>query len=134
MIKTEVQVRWGDLDAVGHVNNTVYFQYFEEARVTLFAHLGLEPLGPKMTRGPILAATSCQFRRPVAHPDVLTCETWVRSIGRTSFVLAYRLTSQTGGDTVAEGDSAVVFYDYAAAEKVPLPDDLRRRLEANRAP
>lgn len=131
-ITVDCAVRWGDLDALGHVNNTVFFRFFEEARIALLDHVGLRALRDATRTGPILAATSCRFLRPLGFPDALRCVAWVESIGTTSFVVAYRLTSEAVGEA-ATGDSVVVHYDYAAEAKAPLPDAVRAKLEGLRA-
>lgn len=112
-------VLWGELDALGHVNNTVFFRYFEEARIALLDAVGLRAQRDASRVGPILAATSCQFRAPLTHPDTVTCAVWVRQIGTTSFTLDYALHSAAQG-LVATGDSVVVNFDYTAGHKRPL--------------
>lgn len=122
-------VRWGDLDALGHVNNTVFFRFFEEARIALLDRVGLRAHRKATGTGPILAATSCQFRRPLGHPDQVTCYAGVTRIGTTSFTVEYVLKSAAHGGVVATGDSVVVHYDYQAQAKAPLPDAIRAALQ-----
>ncbi len=127
MIRITRPVLWGELDALGHVNNTVYFRYFEEARIELLKAIGL-PASAEASIGPILAATSCRFIRPLGHPDTITCTASVGRIGRTSFVVEYAVVSEAVGEA-ATGDSAVVVYDYAARSKVEIPAAIRAALE-----
>ncbi len=127
-LSVDCRVRWGDLDALGHVNNTVFFRFFEEARIALLDRIGLRAQREATRTGPILAATSCRFLRPLGFPDDLRCEAWVESIGNTSFVVAYRLVSAAVGEA-ATGDSVVVNYDYDAQAKTPLPATVRAALE-----
>jgi acyl-CoA thioester hydrolase len=122
------------MDALGHVNNTVYLRFFEEARIVLFDRVELRAVRHETRIGPILASTSVRFLRPLVHPDTVLVETGVRSVGQTSFVLAYQVTSRVTGGLAATGDSAVVMYDYARGEKVRVADDLRARLLALPAP
>lgn len=127
-VAVRCDVRWGDLDALGHVNNTVFFRFFEEARISLLTRIGM--LTPGATTGPILAATSCQFRLPLGHPDTATCYAGVTRIGTTSFSVEYLLRSAQQGAIVATGDSVVVHYDYAAKAKAPIPEAIRAALVA----
>lgn len=130
-IVVERQIRWGDLDALNHVNNTVFFRFFEEARIVLLDRVGLRALRQATGTGPILAATSCQFRLPLTHPDTVTCHAGVTRIGTTSFTVEYVLKSAAhGGAVAATGDSVVVHYDYDAQQKSPLPEAVRAALMA----
>ncbi|MFN3200746.1 MAG: acyl-CoA thioesterase [Bradymonadia bacterium] len=122
-------ILWGQMDALGHLNNTAFFVYFEESRIELFDRLSMRATKAASHIGPILASTDAQFLAAVVHPDTLTCETRVRSIGNTSFVLDHRIHSLVQGATVAVGKSAVVLYDYQNHRKVPLDVDLRRGLQ-----
>ena len=123
-------VRWGDLDAIGHVNNTIFFQFFEEARIQLLERVGLRAMRVETGTGPILAATSCQFQRPLSYPDTITCHAGVTRIGTTSFTVEYVLRSQAQAAVAATGDSVVVHYDYGAGMKSPLPDAIKAALMA----
>lgn len=133
-IRVARQLRWGDLDAIGHVNNTVFFQFFEEARIALLDRVGLPamrvPGSDSGGTGPILAATSCQFRRPLNYPDTVTCHASVTRIGTTSFTVEYVLHSAEQDAIAATGDSVVVHYDYGAGQKAPLPDAIKSALMA----
>lgn len=121
---------WGQMDALGHVNNTVYFRFFEEARATLFDAAGLKVERRETQIGPILAATSCQYLSPLTHPDEVIVEAWIKAVGRTSFTVGHQVKSVTQDRVVAEGDGVVVNYDYERGEKTPIGDKLRARLVA----
>ncbi len=64
-------VQWGDQDAFGHVNNTVYFRWFESARIAYFARIGLSHALNADPIAPILASISCDYRRPITFPDTV---------------------------------------------------------------
>ncbi len=121
------EVAWGEMDALAHVNNTVYFRYFESARIAVFEAAG------RVTRtgreGPILAETACRFRIPVEYPERLTVATRIASWGTTSVVMEHAVF-MADGRLAAEGRAVVVWFDYALAEKRPWPEDLRAALEA----
>ena len=130
----EIPVAWGDMDAFGHVNNTVYLRWFESGRIALFERVAIPHRDVGGGQAPILARTSCQFERPLAYPDTVRVETSVERIGTKSFTMVYRVFSQQHGARAAQGDGVVVWYDYTAGRSVALPDALRAGLEAHREP
>lgn len=132
-LSIQVPIAWGDMDAFGHVNNTVYFRLFEDARIRFFEEVGIGHLGPAAGGcAPILAATQCQFRVAMTYPDTARVETGISHVGRSSFTMRYRVHSERQGRLAAKGEGVVVWYDYAAQRSVALPDELRRRIEAMR--
>jgi acyl-CoA thioester hydrolase len=133
-VAIELPLLWGQMDALGHLNNTVYLRFFEEVRIALFDRAELRAIRAATRVGPILAATSVRFLRPLVHPDTVRVETGVRSVGQTSFVMDYRISSLRLGTLAATGDSVVVLYDYERETKVPVPDDLRAALQSLAAP
>src|SRR5947209_15630375 len=82
-----VAVQWGDQDAFGHVNNTVYFRWFESARIAYCARLGLS--GSRAAIGPILASITCHYRRQLTFPDTVRIGARVTRIGRTSLTMEH---------------------------------------------
>lgn len=129
-VTIEIPVWWGDQDAFGHVNNTVFFRWFETARIAYTGRLGLPEMYRTRRIGPILAAVSCNFRRQVRFPDTVRVGARIERIGRTSLTMAHAAFSRSQAATVADGTSTVVLFDYASDAPVPIPDDLRARIEA----
>lgn len=128
-VRVEQNVAWGEQDKLGHVNNTVYFRYFENSRIAQFERLGLdfpEPGGSGF--GPIMATTTCDFLRPIHFPDRIRIETGIIKLGRSSFVQLYRIYSHSQQDYVAKGSSVSVYYDYATGKSVPIPEELRQAI------
>ena len=126
----QLPVVWGEMDAYGHVNNTVFFRYFETARMAYFERIQFgEPSNPSDV-GPILASTSCRFRRPLRYPDRIHVGARVSEVGDDRFRMAYRIYSEAHDDIAATGEGVIVAYDYAAGQKAALPDDVRERIEA----
>ncbi|MBN9418372.1 MAG: acyl-CoA thioesterase [Candidatus Eremiobacteraeota bacterium] len=128
-IRVEQEVSWGEQDKLGHVNNTVYFRYFENSRIAQFEKLGLkfpEPGGHGF--GPILATATCEFLKPIHFPDRIRTETGICKLGRSSFLQLYRIYSYGQQDYVATGTSVSVYYDYAAGKSAPIPDELRQAI------
>jgi acyl-CoA thioester hydrolase len=124
----EVPVAWGEMDAFGHVNNTVFFRWFESARIAYLAAIDFTAGGGSGAVGPILASTHCRFRRPLAFPDTVRVGARTTDLGEDRFVMEYRLVSLTAGEIAAEGSGVVVSYDYGAARKTPIPLPVRERI------
>ncbi|MGN6132537.1 MAG: acyl-CoA thioesterase [Nocardioidaceae bacterium] len=127
-VTVEIPVAWGDMDAMGHVNNAVYFRYFETARIECFAELGLGSIKQSDGVGPILHSTSCRFRIPLTHPDSVTVGAQIGEVSDDRFVMRYRAVSHHHGAVAADGESLIVAFDYATGSKAPVSDDLRARL------
>jgi acyl-CoA thioester hydrolase len=127
-IRLEIPVAWGEMDAFGHVNNTVFFRYFESARIAYFRELNH---GETQTEGflPIVASTECTFLRPVHFPDTVFSETRVSRIGNSSFTMEHRITSLEQDTVVAEGKAVVVNIDPSTGKGVALNENLRARME-----
>jgi acyl-CoA thioester hydrolase len=127
-VTVDIPVAWGDMDAMGHVNNTVYFRYFETARIACFADLGLGAIEESGGVGPILHSASCRFRIPLTHPDTVTVGARVGDIGDDRFVMHHRAVSHRHGAAAADGESVIVTFSYATGTKAPVSDELRARL------
>ncbi len=119
----EIPVRWGDMDAYGHVNNTLYFRYFEEARFQWMLEKGL-PL--KSDTHPVVVTIGCTFLRPIFHPETLRIDVFLSEPGRSSFMVTYKVYTLSQPETpAAEGYSKVVWVSSAEGKSVPLPDLVR---------
>ena len=123
-------VRWGDMDAMGHVNNTVYFQYIETARIAWLEQIGALP-DPSST-GPVLVNAQCSFLKQLKYPADIEVSTFVGPPGRSSFEMTHeiRLVDEAGraGGLHAEGAAKVVWVDFQAEKSVPLPEEIRALL------
>ncbi len=126
----DVPVRWGDMDAFQHVNNVVYFQYFESARVAYLEALGVMEFMKDTTIGPILASINCSFRFPVTYPDTLRVGARVSQLGSDRFVIAHRAVSVQHSRLAAEGESMAVTFNYAAQRRALLPEFVHARILA----
>ncbi len=124
-----IPVQWGDQDAFGHVNNVIYFRWFESARITYGRQIGLAETGEGKKIGPILAAITCHYRRQLKFPDTVQVGARITRIGRSSLTMEHRLVSESLRAVAAEGDSTLVTFDYLAQKSVALPDHLRARIE-----
>jgi len=123
-----VPVQWGDQDALGHVNNTVFLRWFEIGRIAYFQRLGLSHDLASQKLAPILAAVSCSFKRQVTFPDRVHVGTRVARVGTSSLVVEHAILSERQQALVAEGSSTIVHYDYEAQKSCPIPDVIRRAI------
>lgn len=122
------KVVWGEMDAYQHVNNVVYFRYFENGRLEYFRRLGWFEVERQTGIGPILASTSARFRRPLAYPDTIAIATRISELKEDRFTLDYRIASFTQQAVTTEGQGMIVGYHYAEQRKAPLPAELRQRI------
>lgn len=123
-------VQWGDQDAFGHVNNTVYFRWFESARIAYADRIGLSDLMQTTRVGPILASISCDYRRQVTYPETVFIGAKVTRIGRTSLTIEHEIRTGSDHALAAEGKSTIVVFDYNTNRPHPVPDDIRHAIEA----
>ena len=126
----EQNVVWGEMDAYQHVNNVVYFRYFENARLEYIRRLDWFALEEATGIGPILAATQAHFRRPLSYPDTITIGARLLNLETDRFVLEHKIASKTQSEIVTEGQGTIVTYDYRRGTKVPVPEELKRRILA----
>lgn len=124
------RIRWGEMDALAHLNNTVYFRYSEEARIQMFMAMAIN-VRPEDSSGPILAYIDCQFLMPVVYPDTLLFGSWIQKIGSTSLHVYHDVYSQEYDRVVAQMKSVVVMVAYKTGKKVPITRELRDAFTAN---
>ena len=120
-------LRWGDMDAMGHLNNTLYFRLLEEARIQWFAALGIITTGTQP--GPILANIACDFVKPMLYPNTAVITQVVTKIGNSS--LHHHSTIESlaePGVIYAKSTSVVVWMDYAAGKSALWPESIRLQL------
>ncbi|MBS0660517.1 MAG: acyl-CoA thioesterase [Verrucomicrobia bacterium] len=119
----ELPVQWGDMDAFRHVNNVVYFRWFESGRV---AHL--QKLRGGRLRldepGPVLGRIDCRYRFPVTHPDTVVVATRFLSASGDRATLHHAVYSQRHQRLVAEGDALLVWVDLTTGQKAPIPPEM----------
>jgi len=127
-IIVESPVIWGDMDAYEHVNNTVYFRYFETARIAFFDQLRFKEVKDETGIGPILASTQCRFRIPLTYPDTVSIGARVTDVQGDRFTMLYRVVSHKHKKVAAEGDGLLIAYDYRALKKASLPEVIHRRI------
>ncbi|MGQ3892490.1 acyl-CoA thioesterase [Legionella sp. CNM-4043-24] len=118
-------IAWGDMDALGHVNNARYLDYFQEARINWLANVGIV-----MTEeiGPVVIHVACTYLKPVVYPATLTIKSWCSAIGNSSFSIEHDLFQ--GEQMMAQGVSKIVWVNYKKGQSVPFPQGLRDVLTA----
>ena len=130
-VVTDVVARWGDMDSLGHVNNIVYLQYFETARIEYLMRLGMDPPGPSWKEfGLIIAANSCRFIAPVTFPDTLSVGARISAGGKDRLRMEQVAVSQRLGRVAAKGDATIVSYNYVVGRRTPFPEDVREAIAA----
>ena len=123
-------VRWGEMDAFGHVNNALYFRYLEESRIHFYRHIGYKDIViAGMKEGPILAFVDCQFIAPVVYPDHLTIGLWVDSMGETSITMYHEIFSEKQQQVTTRSKSITVLFDYLNNQKISIPASKRELIE-----
>ena len=122
-----MKMRWGDMDALGHMNNTVYFRYFEQARISWFDTLGVDYREQK--QGAILGSISCRFRVPVVYPADLSVSLHASKPRTSSFVLMSSIYDQGDPSRVyATGEAVMVWIDLVDGKSRPIPQWLREHM------
>jgi len=126
LVHTEIMsIRWGDMDAMGHVNNTVYFRYMEQARISWFETIGAR--SGVNGQGPVIVNASCTFIKQLVYPGKVEIKTYVGEVGRSSVQTYLELRpSYDSGKIYAEGAAKVVWVDYLKEKSAPLPERIRR--------
>lgn len=127
-VKLSMPLVWGDLDPHFHMNNVVYFRFFEAVRVLYFEAIGLLRMQSETGVGSILKETSCSFKKPVRYPDTVSVGARCVGLSTSSLSLEYLLEGEKAG-VAATGTSVTVVYDYKAGTKAPLPEEIRRAVE-----
>jgi len=123
-----VPIRWGDMDAMGHVNNTVYFRYLEVVRIEWMRSIGCPP--DPQGQGPIIVNAFCNFHRQLEYPGDALVKMYVSDPGRSSFESWATIErGDTPGVIHASGGATTVWVDFPAQKSAPLPGWLREHLE-----
>ncbi|GMV00459.1 MAG: thioesterase [Burkholderiales bacterium] len=127
VFELEMPIRWGDMDAMGHVNNTVYFRYMEQLRISWFVTLGFAP--DPAGQGPLIINASCTFLRQLEYPGTVLARQYVGAVGRSSFeTFVDMMRTDDPGTVCAQGAAKVVWVDHSRRKSVPLPGHARQAI------
>ncbi|HEY5571730.1 MAG TPA: thioesterase family protein [Anaerolineales bacterium] len=121
-----IEVRYGDLDPQGHVNNARFLTYMEQARIEYIRRLGLWNGGSFQDIGIILADIQVSFRAPILFGMQVLTGVRISRLGSKSLVMDYRLVDAQTGQEFAAGSSVIVTYDYPSERTIPIPDSWRK--------
>ena len=120
----EQKVAWGDMDAFGHVNNTVYYRYIESARI---AYLDQAEIF-NYDVGPVVASNQCQYLKPVVYPDTLKVAVRVEELRQSGFRMHYLIWSEVQQQIVARSEAIIVFVNYKSMQKAHIPNAVREKI------
>lgn len=126
MEEIHVTVRFGETDALGHVNNTSYFIYLEEARIRFIESLGFD-MNVECWNF-ILASTKLDFINQGFFNQNLTIKTYVSKVGTKSFELMHEINCSQTGETIAKGNAVMVYFDFELQRSTEIPQDIRNQL------
>lgn len=122
ILKTKIQLRYGDLDTLGHVNNAAYLTYFELGRV-MFFRKHLKSFDAR-TVSFVIARAELDFKKSITMEDTVVLETYLESVGNTSFTFAHRLVSEDG-ETVYSTGKIIAVSISPDRKPVRVPDEIR---------
>ncbi|MCL2656920.1 MAG: acyl-CoA thioesterase [Betaproteobacteria bacterium] len=122
-----IPVRWGDQDALGHVNNTVFFRFMEQARVEWFEQQGVI-CNSDQPQTIVIVHASCTFLKPITYPANVRVRLYGGEPGRSSVMTRYELLDEDSGNSYATGEAKVVWIDPVKGKSIALPDSLRALL------
>ena len=123
-----IKVRWGDMDAFGHVNNINYFQYMEQARISWFDTLSTSLADSG--QGPVIVSASCTFLKPIVYPATIAVSVDVGELGRSSIPISHEIYLENDpAIQFAEGQTTIVWVDRKLGKSVALPAQFREFME-----
>ena len=126
-----IEVRYGDLDPQGHVNNASFLTYFEQARIHYLAELGLiNKRSSSFEVGIILADAQVTYLAPVLFGMSLSIKVSVTRLGNKSMTMEYLMLDTATSKELARGSTVLVTFDYQKQQSMPVPDDWREKISA----
>lgn len=128
-VQIELPVQWGDMDTFNHVNNAMYFKYFESVRIAYFEKLGVMGTDTDDNVAPILAETSCRFKMPLNFPDRILVGASITENHSHGFLMEYAVYSQQLKRITSVGTGRVVMLNYATHEKVKVDEKLQAKIK-----
>lgn len=122
--KKQFSVAWGDMDALGHVNNGRYFDYFQQARIEWLESISFDM---KQDEGPVVIHVACTFLKPIVYPAALSILSHVHTKGRSSFMMDHEIFQ--GEQLMAKGTSKIVWVNYKKQQSIALPEVIQNLFE-----
>ena len=125
VFESRQSVRWGDMDAMGHVNNAMYFRYLETARIDWFTAVGFRP--DPQGQGPVIVNAFCNFYRQLEYPGDILVSLYVSDAARTTFETWATIEKLSEpGVMCAAGGATTIWVDFPRQKAVDLPDWIRK--------
>ena len=128
-VVVECPVVWGEMDSFQHVNNVVYFRYFETARMAYFERMDFTAFMERTGIGPILHSANCRFRIPLTYPDTVSVGTRSVNIEADRFTMEFQVFSHEHQKVAAEGSGVIVTFDYKNGKKAAIPDEIKNFID-----
>jgi acyl-CoA thioester hydrolase len=123
-----LRILWGDMDALGHVNNVMYFRYMEQARIGMFAAL-VPPEQAWKSLGMVIVSTACDFKRALVYPADIEVKVFTEPPGGSSLGTVYEIAPAGEPEPWAVGRATIVFMNLELDRPTRIPDFVRARLE-----
>jgi len=124
----DLNIEWGDMDALQHVNNIEYFKYFQVARIAYFEKINSDSVFGETPIPLILASTQCKFIYPLTFPDSVSVGVRVDAMADQYFTMKYSVVSHKHKRLAAIGDAKVVMFDYVNNKKASIPSEIRKTI------
>jgi len=129
-INIQENLIWGDMDAYQHINNTVYFRYFENVRMRYFEEVGVNTYMSEHNIGPILASTTANFKAPLTYPDQLSIAARISDIQAKKLTMEYIVYSHKLEKIAATGSGLVVYFNYKQSNTCVIPSIIVNKINA----
>lgn len=127
VFRMHIAIRWGDMDAMGHVNNTTYFRYLETIRIEWMRSIGCQP--DPLGQGPVIVNAFCTFHKQLEYPGDVVATMFVSDVGRSSFETWCTLErADEPGLVYASGGATTVWVDFPKQRSAALPPSLLSEL------
>lgn len=126
---TTINIQWGDMDALGHVNNSRYLTFFETARCEFFKQFGI--FAEAGDEGPVVAQAELRYRGQVAYPATIRVHIRFAAARESSFRVEYAVYDEGNGRLVCDGSTLLVWVDFRTGRRAALPDKWKSRIHEN---
>jgi acyl-CoA thioester hydrolase len=126
LFPVEINVQWGDQDALGHVNNTVFFRYFETARIHMFNESGAWDAFERSKLYFVLAKIECNFLDSIHFPETIIVQCGLVAVGNSSITIEHQIFTKSNNKLVATGQGIVVCADPIAQKSTKIPEEIKQ--------
>jgi acyl-CoA thioester hydrolase len=128
-LKLNLRLDWSEMDLFGHINNVAYFKYIQAARVNYWETMGLSKMFEETRKGPILASSAIDFRKPLHYPGNIVVQSGIDTVGESSFLILHQILNEKK-EVCAEGRDVVVLFDFNQNKKMAVPEEIRKMIDA----